>query len=43
VLPVLEARLSPAIDAHAAERFADMLQRYGDVIARERERIARLG
>lgn len=43
VLPVLEARLSPAIDTHAAERFADMLERYADVIARERERIARLG
>jgi hypothetical protein len=43
VLPVLEARVSPAIDAYAAERFAYMLGRYGDVIARERERIARLG
>ncbi len=43
VLPVLEARLTPAIDAYAAQRFADMLSRYGDVIGRERERIARLG
>jgi hypothetical protein len=43
VLPVLEARMTPAIDGHAAARFADMLARYGDVIARERERIARLG
>ena len=43
VLPVLEARLTPAVDAYAAERFADMLQRYGEAIARERERLARLG
>jgi hypothetical protein len=43
VLPVLEARLTPALDGYAAGRFADMLERYGDVIARERERIARLG
>ena len=43
VLPVLEERLTPAIDAHAAARFAAMVARYDDVIARERERIARLG
>jgi hypothetical protein len=43
VLPVLEARLTPAVDAYAAQRFAEMVDRYGDVIARERERIARLG
>lgn len=42
VLPILEARLTPAIDAYAARRFEDMVGRYGDVIARERERIARL-
>jgi hypothetical protein len=43
VLPVLEARLTPAIDAYAAGRFAEMVQRYGDAIARERERMERLG
>ena len=42
VLPVLEARLSPAIDEHAHRRFIDMVERYADVIARERERAARL-
>ncbi len=42
VLPVLDARLSPSIDAYAARRYGEMLERYGDVIARERERIARL-
>jgi hypothetical protein len=43
VLPVLEARLTPSVDAYAAGRFAEMVERYGDVIARERERVARLG
>jgi hypothetical protein len=43
VLPVLESRISPAVDAHAAERFASMVSDYGDVIARERDRIERLG
>jgi hypothetical protein len=42
VLPVLEARLTSAVDAYAAGRFAEMLERYADVIARERERLARL-
>jgi hypothetical protein len=43
VLPVLEARLTSTVDAYAAGRFAEMLDRYSDVIARERERLARLG
>jgi hypothetical protein len=43
VLPLLEARVSPAIDAHAAARLQEMLERYGDVIARERARLERLG
>jgi hypothetical protein len=43
VLPVLEARLTPSVDAYVAGRFAEMVERYGDVIARERERMARLG
>ncbi|MCW3007594.1 MAG: hypothetical protein JWP17_2220 [Solirubrobacterales bacterium] len=43
VLPLLEARVTPAIDAHAAERFTDMCEKYADVIARERSRIERLG
>src|SRR5690606_1853784 len=42
VLPVLETRLVPEIDEHAHRRFTDMLERYADVIARERERAARL-
>jgi hypothetical protein len=43
VLPMLEARLHAGIDAYAADRLRDMLERYADVIARERQRIARLG
>jgi hypothetical protein len=43
VLPLLEARVTPAIDAHAAQRFTDMCEKYADVIARERSRIERLG
>ncbi|MBX5441083.1 MAG: hypothetical protein IRZ32_06090 [Solirubrobacteraceae bacterium] len=42
VLPVLEARLTPEIDEHAHRRFRDMVERYADVIARERARAARL-
>jgi hypothetical protein len=38
VLPVLEAHVSPELDGHAAERLATMLDRYADVIARERAR-----
>jgi hypothetical protein len=36
VLPLLEAADLAALDAHAAERFALMRERYGDYIARER-------
>ncbi len=42
VLPLLEARITPAIDAHAAVRLADMCEKYADVIARERSRAQRL-
>lgn len=43
VLPVLEARVVPELDAHAAERLRTMTERYADVIARERARLTRLG
>lgn len=43
VLPVLEARVVPELDAHAAGRLREMTARYADVITRERARIARLG
>jgi hypothetical protein len=36
VLPVLEGELTPAIDAHAAERFGEMCSRYVAYIERER-------
>jgi hypothetical protein len=36
VLPVLEAGLSPHLDAHAAARLEQMRHRYADYIARER-------
>jgi hypothetical protein len=42
VLPLLEARITPAVDAHAARRLADMVEKYADVIARERSRAERL-
>lgn len=38
LLPVLEGELSPELDAHAAERFRAMCERYRPVIERERER-----
>ncbi|HEX3803852.1 MAG TPA: hypothetical protein VHV75_13515 [Solirubrobacteraceae bacterium] len=38
VLPILEAHIGPDLDAHAAERFDEMRQRYGPFIARERRR-----
>jgi hypothetical protein len=38
VLPVLEARVTPALDEHAAARLREMTDRYADVIARERAR-----
>ena len=39
VLPLLEEHLSTALDAHAAERFEEMCQRYAAFISRERARI----
>jgi hypothetical protein len=41
VLPVLEARVTPELDAHAAARLQAMTERYADVIARARARAAR--
>jgi hypothetical protein len=38
LLPLLEARIDPALDAHAAQRFAQMLERYAEPIARLRAR-----
>ncbi len=38
VLPLLEASLTPELDAHAAERFAAMCATYADYIARIRGR-----
>ncbi len=39
VLPLLEARLRPGLDTPAAERLAEMRERYGGYIARERRRL----
>lgn len=39
VLPVLEARVVPELDEHAATRLREMTERYADVIARERDRV----
>lgn len=38
LLPLLEDELTPDLDAHAAERFRAMLDRYSGFIARERAR-----
>lgn len=38
VLPVLEARVTPELDAYAAGRLREMTDRYADVIAREQAR-----
>ena len=38
VLPVLEAGLTPELDAYAAGRLAEMCERYADFIARARGR-----
>ena len=38
VLPVLEQRLSPDLDSHAAERLNAMRERYAPYIERERRR-----
>jgi hypothetical protein len=42
VLPLLEERLSPALDRHAVERFEEMVDRYSVFISRERTRLASL-
>ena len=36
LVPLLDAELTPALDAHAHERYAAMCTRYADVIARYR-------
>jgi hypothetical protein len=38
VLPVLQARVVPELDDHAAARLREMTERYADAIARERAR-----
>ncbi len=40
VLPVLEAAITPDVDAHAAARIADMRERYAEVIARTQRKAA---
>ncbi|MGC9220276.1 MAG: hypothetical protein ACP5H2_02835 [Solirubrobacteraceae bacterium] len=39
LLPLLDEALVPELDAHAAERYRAMLERYADFIARDRARI----
>jgi hypothetical protein len=41
VLPLLRAELRPELDGHAAERMAQMEERYAGYIARERARLDR--
>jgi hypothetical protein len=41
VLPVLEAAITPELDAHAATRLATMTERYAGFIARARARSER--
>ncbi|MCL2419741.1 MAG: hypothetical protein FWD04_10650 [Conexibacteraceae bacterium] len=38
LLPLLEARIDPELDGHAAGRFEEMCERYAAFIARERAR-----
>lgn len=38
LLPLLDETIDPGLDGHAAERFAEMRQRYAAFIARERAR-----
>lgn len=40
LLPILEAELTPDLDAYASERFRTMCERYSAVIERERRHIA---
>ncbi|HEY8584304.1 MAG TPA: hypothetical protein VIL49_15210, partial [Capillimicrobium sp.] len=42
VLPLLERRLTPSLDAYAHERFTTMCERYADAIARARAKAQRL-
>jgi hypothetical protein len=41
LLPLLEDRLSPELDGHAATRLQEMVQRYAAFIAREQARALR--
>jgi hypothetical protein len=41
LLPILERSIDPTLDEHASERLDLMLARYGDYIARVRDRAAR--
>jgi hypothetical protein len=43
LLPLLEVHVHAGLDAHAAERFEEMCQRYAGFISRERARIASPG
>jgi hypothetical protein len=43
LLPLLEAEINAGLDAHAAERFEEMCQRYAGFISREHARIANPG
>jgi hypothetical protein len=43
VLPLLEAHITPELDAHASERFDQMRERYAPYISRERARSAGAG
>ena len=38
LLPILEERLTPELDGHAAARYAAMRERYADYIAKSRRR-----
>lgn len=40
LMPLLEARLSAELDAHAFSRYQEMTRRYAPFIMRERQRIA---
>jgi hypothetical protein len=42
VLPILEAGITPEVDGYAAQRLAEMTDRYADYIARARARAERL-
>lgn len=42
VLPVLDRAVTPEVDGHAAERLAEMRERYADFITRAQARAERL-